>query len=128
MARISIEDLIKIRERERSQMILSPDRHRAKITVHMGTCGIAAGARDIMTQLQDLIGERHINNVILISSGCAGLCAKEPMITVELANQPPVKYVELDREKTRRIFHEHVMRGKPVGDYAVACGCEATAI
>jgi NADP-reducing hydrogenase subunit HndB len=128
VARISFEDLGKIRERELSRMVLSQDRFRAKITVHMGTCGIAAGAREVMSHFINLIADRHIDNVILTSSGCAGLCAKEPMITVEVAEQPPVKYCELDREKVQRIFDEHVMGGKPVQDCALACGCEATAI
>jgi NADP-reducing hydrogenase subunit HndB len=128
VARISIEDLARIRERERSRMVLRSDHYRAKITVHMGTCGIAAGARHVMACLEDLIGQRHLHNIILTSSGCAGLCAKEPMITVEVADQPPVKYIELDTAKAQRIFEEHVMEGKPVEDCALARGCEATAV
>lgn len=128
MARISFEDLTRIRERELSRMVLSADHYRAKITVHMGTCGIAAGARDVMSHFRSIIAERGIENVILTTSGCAGLCAKEPMVTVEVADQPPVKYVTLDGKKARRIFDEHVIHGKPVEDFALAYGCEATAV
>jgi NADP-reducing hydrogenase subunit HndB len=127
VAKISIQDLQKIKEKQRSKMVLRDGKYRAKITVHMGTCGIAAGAREIMTLYRDLIGERHIEDVILTNSGCAGLCAQEPMITVELVNQPPVKYVKLDREKAQRIFDEHVMGGNAVEDYALARGSETTA-
>jgi NADP-reducing hydrogenase subunit HndB len=127
MAKISIEDLKKIKEKQRSKMVLRDGDYRAKITVHMGTCGIAAGARDIMVFFQDVMSQKHLEDVILTNSGCAGLCAKEPMITVELADQPPVKYVLLDREKAQRIFDEHVMGGKPVEDYALARGSETTA-
>jgi NADP-reducing hydrogenase subunit HndB len=125
--KISIEDLKKIKERERGKMVLREGEYRAKITVHMGTCGIAAGARDVMSEFRDAIAARGITDVILTNSGCAGLCAKEPMITVELTDQPPVKYVLLDREKAKRIFDEHVMGGKPVEDYALARGSETTA-
>jgi NADP-reducing hydrogenase subunit HndB len=125
--KISIEDLKKIKERERSKMVLREGQFRAKITVHMGTCGIAAGARDVMSAFRDLVAQRGALDVILTNSGCAGLCAKEPMITVELADQPPVKYVLLDREKAVRIFEEHVMGGKAVEDYALARGSETTA-
>lgn len=127
MAKISIQDLKKIKDRERSKMVLREGEHRAKITVHMGTCGIAAGARDIMTFFRDLIGQRKIEDVILTNSGCAGLCAKEPMITVEVVNESPVKYVQLDREKALRIFDEHVMGGNAVEDYALARGSETMA-
>jgi len=125
--KISIEDLKKIKERERGKMVLREGEYRAKITVHMGTCGIAAGARDVMTEFRDSIAARGITDVILTNSGCAGLCAKEPMITVEVKDQSPVKYVSLDREKAKRIFEEHVMGGKPVEDYALARGSETTA-
>ncbi len=127
MAKISIEDLKKIKEGQRSKMVLREGVYRAKITVHMGTCGIAAGARDVMSTFRELVAQAGVADVILTNSGCAGLCAKEPMATVELADQPPVKYVLLDRDKAIRIFEEHVMGGKAVEDYALARGSETTA-
>jgi len=126
--KISIQDLKKIKERERSRMVLREGHFRAKITVHMGTCGIAAGAREIMGVFRDLISGRELLDVMLTNSGCAGLCAKEPMITVEVVDQSPVKYISLDTEKAVRIFEEHVMGGKAVEDYALARGSETTAM
>ena len=54
----------------------------------------------------------------MINSGCAGLCAQEPMATVEIKDQSPVKYILLDREKAKQIFDEHIMGGKPVEKYS----------
>ena len=127
MAKISIQDLKKIKEKQRAKMVLREGEQRAKVTVHMGTCGIAAGARDIMVLYRELIGEREIDDIILTNSGCAGLCAKEPMMTVEVVGQAPVKYVLLDKEKALKIFDEHVMGGNIVEDYALAVGSETTA-
>ncbi len=127
MPKISIADLKKIKERERTKMVLREGHFRARITVHMGTCGIAAGARDIMSVFRDQIAQRELSDVMLTNSGCAGLCAKEPMITVEVVEQSPVKYVKLDKKKALRIFDEHVMGGKPVEDYALARGSETMA-
>lgn len=127
MPKISIQDLKKIKERERSRMVLREGEFRAKITVHMGTCGIAAGARDIMGVFRDEIAKREITDVMLTNSGCAGLCAKEPMITVEVVEQAPVKYVKLNKDKALRVFEEHVLEGKPVEDYALAMGSETMA-
>jgi len=127
LAKISIEDLKRIKERERSKMVLREGDFRAKITVHMGTCGIAAGARDVMTTFRDLLAQRNMTDVMLTNSGCAGLCAKEPMITVEVVDQAPVKYVRVNREKALRIFDEHVVGGNPVEDYALAKGSETQA-
>lgn len=124
MSKIKPEDLDKIRERMARTMNLRGGAARAKVTVHMGTCGIAAGARKIMNSLLGLLEEKNVSDVILTTSGCAGLCSREPMMTVELKDQAPVKYVDLDEEKTSKIFSSHVMSGKVVEEYALAIGSE----
>ena len=124
MSKIKPEDLDKIRERMARTMNLRGGSARAKVTVHMGTCGIAAGARKIMSSLLSLLEEKEVNDIVITTSGCAGLCSREPMMTVELKGQAPVKYVDLDEEKTSKIFSSHVMSGEVVEEYALAIGSE----
>lgn len=124
MAKITIEDLDKISEKVRRATLLREGAGRAKITVHMGTCGIAAGARGIMSTLLEEFENQSIHDVILTSSGCAGLCSREPMATVELKGEAPIKYVDLTPEKMRRILAEHVLGGKIVEEYVLAKGSE----
>jgi NADP-reducing hydrogenase subunit HndB len=124
MSKLKPEDLGKIRERMARTVNLRDGDARAKITVHMGTCGIAAGARKIMSALLNLVGEKDADDIIVTTSGCAGLCSREPMMTVELKGQAPVKYVDLDDEKTGKIFSDHVLSGKVVEEYALAIGSE----
>jgi NADP-reducing hydrogenase subunit HndB len=124
MPKLKIEDLDKISERVRRTTLLREGAGRAKITVHMGTCGIAAGARKIMSTLLEEFEKQNITDVILTSSGCAGLCSREPMATVELKDEAPVKYVDLTPEKIRKILSEHVIGGKIVEEYALAKGSE----
>ena len=124
MPKLKIEDLEKISQRVKKTVLLRDGAGVAKITVHMGTCGIAAGARKIMNALMETIEEKDIKDVILTSSGCAGLCSKEPMATVELKDETPVKYVDLTPEKIRKILEEHVIGGKIVEEYALAQGSE----
>lgn len=124
MPKLSIKDLDKISERVKKTTLLREGAGRAKITVHMGTCGIAAGARGIMNTLMDELEKQNIKDVILTSSGCAGLCSREPMATVELKDEAPVKYVDLTPEKMRRILAEHVNAGRVVSEYALAKGSE----
>ncbi len=124
MAKLKPEDLNRIAEKMRHQTLLRDGAGRAKVTVHMGTCGISAGARKIMTTLLALIEKQQVSDVILTTSGCAGLCSREPMMTVELKGQAPVKYVDLDEEKTRTIFTDHVIGGKIVAEFALALGSE----
>jgi NADP-reducing hydrogenase subunit HndB len=124
MPKLKIGDLDKISKRVRKTTLLREGAGKAKIVVHMGTCGIAAGAREIMNTLLDEFAKQNIDDVILTSSGCAGLCSREPMATVELKDEAPVKYVDLTAEKIRKILTEHVMGGKVVGEYALAKGSE----
>ncbi len=124
MSKIKPEDLEKIRERMARTMNLRDGDARAKVTVHMGTCGIAAGARKIMSSLLGLLEEKKVNDVVITTSGCAGLCSREPMLTVELKGEAPIKYVDLDEEKTRKIFSDHVLSGVVVEEYALAIGSE----
>jgi NADP-reducing hydrogenase subunit HndB len=124
MPKLKIDDLEKISQRVRKTVLLRDGAGRAKITVHMVTCGIAAGARKIMSTLMEEIEKRDIDDIILTNSGCAGLCSREPMATVELKEEAPVKYVDLTPEKIRKIFSEHVLNGKIVEEYALAKGSE----
>ena len=124
MAKLGPEDLSKIAERMKKAMSLREGAGRAKITVHMGTCGIAAGARKIMSAAMSCVDESDAHDVIVTTSGCAGLCSHEPMITVEIAGQAPVKYIDLTEEKLRKIFPEHVLGGQIFTDYALAVGSE----
>ena len=124
MPKLKIEDLEKISQRVRKTVLLREGAGKAKITVHMGTCGIAAGARKIMNTLMEELEKQEIDDIILTNSGCAGLCSREPMITVELKDETPVKYVDLTPEKVQKILSEHVLGGKVVHDYALAMGSE----
>ena len=126
MPKMTIEDLKAIQEKVRQQKILRDGVSNARIIMHMGTCGIAAGAREVMKALLDEIERRQIKDVIVTTSGCAGLCSKEPMATVEISGKPPVKYINLDGEKIRKILIDHVLGGKILTEYALGIGSETT--
>jgi len=124
MAKLKIEDLDKIAEQARRTMTVREGGGSVKITVHMGTCGIAAGARTIMSAFLHEIEAHNVKDVIVTSSACAGLCSREPMATIELAGQAPVKYVDLTEEKAKRVFRDHILNGKFVAEYALSIGSE----
>ncbi|MCK5426159.1 MAG: (2Fe-2S) ferredoxin domain-containing protein [Thermodesulfovibrionia bacterium] len=126
MAKLTIDDLKNIKEKHKATFTVREGGYRAKVTVHMGTCGIAAGAREVMTALMDEIAQAKVEDVIVTTSGCAGLCSREPMATVEIVNNPPVKYVQLNKNKIREIFKEHILNGEAVEKYAMVIGSETT--
>ena len=124
MGKLRVEDLKRIKESMKGTVTLRDGDYRVKITVHMGTCGIAAGSRKVMSALMELVEKEQTQDVILTSSSCAGLCSREPMITVEIKGQTPVKYVDLDEEKANKVFKDHIIGGKVVEEYALATGSE----
>jgi NADP-reducing hydrogenase subunit HndB len=126
MPRLTIEDLKKMRDETAGAIALRAGTARAKVTVHMGTCGIAAGAREVMAALLGEIEAQGVTDVMVTTSGCAGLCSREPMATVEVRSQAPVKYVNLTPDRMVQVFRQHVLGGEVVADAALAAGCETT--
>jgi len=125
MSKLNIEDLQRIKDKNKAVFTLRKGDYRAKVVVHMGTCGIAAGARNVMTAFMNEITLAGVDNIIVKISGCGGLCVREPMAVIELVDQPPVIYADLNETKVREIFRDHIMGGKPIEKYALALGHEA---
>lgn len=126
MAKLKIEDLKKIKDRVHAETALRESDRRAKITVHMGTCGIASGARDVMEALMTAIEEVNVSDVAVTTSGCMGLCSREPLVTVEIIGQEPIKYEYMDANKMRQVFKRHVMEGEIQVPFVLARGVEIT--
>ena len=124
MAPLTLDELRQKRNEAKKEIYLREGKYKSKIIVHMGTCGIAAGAREIVTAFLEEVEALKEKDVMITTSGCAGLCSKEPMATVEVLNSPPVKYVDLTVKKVNKIFKEHVLGGKIVTDYAIGIGSE----
>ena len=124
MPKLKLEDLDRIAQKMKSTVNLREGAGRARIVVHMGTCGIAAGARGVMTALMEEVEKRKLDDVLVTISSCAGLCSREPMITIDIQDQPPVKYVDLTPEKAIEVLDKHVLSGEIVEEYALAVGNE----
>jgi (2Fe-2S) ferredoxin len=89
------------------------------VTVHMGTCGIAAGAREVLTALMEELSQQSVDHVTIRQAGCAGLCDMEPMVSLAEKSGGLYRYGKLDRKKIRQIAQEHVLRGKPVTEFLI---------
>jgi NADP-reducing hydrogenase subunit HndB len=112
-------DLQAFREKAKADIELRSGPKEIQITVHMGTCGIAAGARDVLAALVDELGKGKISNVTVRHSGCLGLCDREPMLTLRDKDGQEFQYGKLNEKKTRVLVQEHVLGGKPVADYLI---------
>ena len=110
----SPQELSKLRDQTRASLDVRSGDKEIRITVHMGTCGIAAGARDVMAELVSGLDAKGITNVTLKHSGCIGLCDREPMMTLTDKTGRDFLYVDLTKDKVKRIVAEHLAAGKPV--------------
>ncbi|MDF1590319.1 MAG: (2Fe-2S) ferredoxin domain-containing protein [Desulfobacterales bacterium] len=124
MAKLTIADLKKIKDRVHAETALRQGDRRARVTVHMGTCGIASGAREVMDALMRAIEETGVSDVAVTTSGCMGLCSREPLVTVEITGQEPIKYEYVNPNKMRQIFKRHVLEGEIQTPFVLARGAE----
>jgi len=124
MAKLTIDDLKKIKEKVHKEMSLRDGDRRVKVTVHMGTCGIASGAKEVMDTLLEEIEAAKVNDVIVTTSGCMGLCSREPLVTVEVLDAEPIKYEYVNPNKMRQIFKRHILAGEVQTPFVLAKGSE----
>ena len=120
MAKLTIEGLKKIRANAKKATVLREGGETVKITVHMGTCGIAAGAREVMDSLLEELAESDRQDIRVVTCGCMGMCSSEPNVTVEIQDHDPVMYEDMDRNKMRQVFKRHVLLGEVQSDFALA--------
>ena len=120
MGKLTIDDLKKIKERVKRDTALREGGSTVKITVHMGTCGIAAGAREVMDALLQEMSETERQDIRVMTSGCMGMCSSEPNVTVEMKDKDPVIYQHMDGNKMRQVFRRHVLLGETQTDFALA--------
>lgn len=116
----SLQDLEAIRERARQAVRQREAGSRARIVVGMGTCGIAAGARETMTAILDELNRRGISDVAVTQTGCIGLCEQEPLVTVEVPGRPRTTYGHVDADRARRIVSQHVVNDQMVSEWVIA--------
>jgi NADP-reducing hydrogenase subunit HndB len=115
----SPQDLNRLRDQAKADVDLRTGDKDIRITVHMGTCGIAAGARDILAELTASLIQSGVETVTIRQSGCLGLCDQEPMFTLTERSGREYCYGGLDKNKVREIVREHVLGGNPVTSYIV---------
>ncbi len=114
----TVEDLKRMREQLQSQNRL---RHSGgtEIIIGMGTCGIAAGARAVMSAVLDEIAKRKLEDVKVCQTGCIGMCEKEVLLDVVRPNEPRITYGRVTPADVAKIIAEHVVNGRIVEELVV---------
>ncbi len=115
----SLEDLKKMRDEAIAKKNLKTAEGHVQVIVGMGTCGIAAGARDTMKSILDVIEKDNLTGIVVTQTGCIGLCEKEPIMQVAMGNQPKVTYGKVTPDVARLIMKEHVVGGSIVKNHEI---------
>lgn len=115
----SLAELKELRNKVQKEMKKRDQGTRAEIIVGMGTCGIAAGARDILKAVLAEIEKRDLD-VRVTQTGCIGMCEKEPLIDVKLPGKEKITYGNLSETDVQKIISEHVVNGNIVTDLVIA--------
>jgi len=95
---------------------------RYVIVVGMGTCGIAAGAREVLAAIIDELDRRGIADVVVTQTGCKGRCDREPLVYVEAPGRETVTYEYMDEARARAVVASHLGRDEPVAAYMLGAG------
>jgi len=121
----SLEELAALRERMKNNVAMRQDNSTAtRVVVGMATCGIAAGARPVLTAFVEEVNRRGLKDVVVTQAGCIGMCKLEPIVEVFQPGKEKVTYVKMTPEKVFRIVTEHLVNGSPVTEYTVGAYME----
>jgi len=117
----SLAELEAIRNKIKNQVDVrkDSDEDSIRIVVGMATCGIAAGARPVLSTLVDEVGKRNLSGVTVAQTGCIGMCRLEPIVEVIQEGKEKVTYVKMTEEKAKKIVAEHIVNGKVVTEYTI---------
>lgn len=108
----TLADLRAMKEKAKREMTAREENAKYRIVVAMGTCGIAAGARNVMSAILDEINKRDIADAIVTQTGCLGYCDQEPLVQVFQPDKKTVTYGKITPEIARRIVAEHIVGNK----------------
>lgn len=125
MAKLTLEDLRRMRSEKQKAMEMRDNSNKdVQVIVGMGTCGIAAGAKETFTTLIDMLNEKSLTNVLVRQTGCMGLCHSEPTVEVVVPGMPSVIYGNVDAAMARDIVEKHII-GKSLIDAKI---CERPSV
>ena len=117
MAKLTLDDLRKMRgEKQKAMEMRDSSNKDVQVIVGMGTCGIAAGAKDTFTALVDTLTEKGLSNVLIRQTGCMGLCHSEPTVEVVVPGMPAVIYGHVDAATARDIVEKHIVGHNLIDD------------
>ncbi|MCM8709525.1 (2Fe-2S) ferredoxin domain-containing protein [Clostridium sp. SYSU_GA19001] len=115
----TIQDIENIKKAAWDRVNQGTNRKTTRIVVGMGTCGLAAGAESVYEAVVDEINKLGLNNIIVVKTGCIGVCRLEPIVEIIRPGEEKVTYVNMSPYKARRVVASHLLVGAVLKDYTI---------
>lgn len=116
----SLAELQAIKAKMQDKVALREGSSEKRVVVGMATCGIAAGARPVLSAFVEEVSKAGLTGSVTVSqTGCIGLCQYEPIVEVFEAGKDRVTYVKMTADKVARVVEEHLKGGNPVAEYTI---------
>lgn len=117
----SLAELKAIREKVQNQVgMRAEDHNHIRVVVGMATCGIASGARPVLTTLSNAVQEKGLTDKVAVTqTGCIGLCQYEPIVEVTEPGKDKITYIKMNPEKALEVVERHLIGGHVVEDYTL---------
>ena len=116
----SLAELAAIREKMKDKVAIRKGLGQVRVVVGMGTCGIAAGARPVLSAFVEKVSEAGLSDKVTVTqTGCVGNCQLEPVVEVFEDGKEKVTYVKMTAEKVSQVVEQHLKGGKVVEQYTI---------
>ncbi len=116
----SLAELQTLRDEMRVKVgVREDDSENIRVVVGMATCGIAAGARPVLSAFSEEVAKRKLANITVAQAGCIGVCQYEPVVEIFQPGKEKITYVNMTAEKVAKIVSDHLVNGTPVAEYTI---------
>ncbi len=116
----SLAELAAIKAKMQDKVVIREGEGAVRVVVGMATCGIAAGARPVLSAFVEGVANKGLTSKVTVTqTGCIGICQYEPVVEIYEDGKEKVTYVKLDADKAKRIVEEHLAGGKVVSEYTI---------
>ena len=117
----SLAELQAIKDKMKDKIVLREGTNEVRVVVGMATCGIAAGARPVLSAFVEAVNAEALSDKVTVTqTGCIGICQYEPVVEVYEAGNKKTTYVKMTAEKAKTVVEKHLKGGNVVTEFTLS--------
>lgn len=91
---------------------------KLRLVLGYSICSISVGANEVLKELQQALIDLNLDDVLIETTGCIGLCYKEPLLDVYTENEK-YTYELVTPKKARAIITSHALYNESIDEYLI---------